>query len=137
MNLNLLNDPEFNNILNQIERLKQLNLDITDLLKQVEEKYGIKLAQPQPHSPQPQGVREVISPLEVYQNTTDEEFIEMFRQYDLGKGKRKPETARQHNDHLNYFLNWYRENGIQSSILNISYEEAGDFLYYLEQTASK
>ena len=139
MNLNLLNDPEFNNILDQIERFKKLELNTDELIKQVEEKYGIKLEK---EKEEKTALTNIINPIKIYENYTDEQFIDGFVEYCLtkgkpGKGPLVPKTVEQYKKHLERFLAWYREHGVQPSIVNITKKEAGDYLLYLDNSKSR
>lgn len=124
MNLELLNNPELMDIVAKIKTLTDLGFDTSSLLKEVETKFGITLVETQP------------TPAQRYQNTTNEEFLEMFKAYALGKRNLTPETVKQYTRHIEEFLDWYRVNGTSSSVLHITKQEAGDYVYYLKTKKS-
>ena len=137
MTLELLQNQDLLNALNKIKELKELGFDVSSMMKEIEDKFGLKMAN-EAHSSEEEvkGRLARISPLEIYKDTTDEEFIQMFHTYDIEKKKHRLSTANQHTQHITTFLNWYRENGVQTSFVNVSYKEAGDFILYLKTANS-
>lgn len=129
MNLELLKNPELLEAMETIKTMKNLGFDVSELIQQLEVKYGLKLAQEEPQMVQP--VEEAVLPTQL----TDEELFEAFRNYGLGKGEYAKGTVNQYQVHLKEFLNWYRQNGKQESIVNISWQEAGDYIHYLKKDA--
>lgn len=143
MNLELLNNTELTETIAKINQLKNLGFDVSPLLAELEEKYGMKQAQPELTKEE----HEIQERLTQYEHTTKEEFLEMYRVYALtpkkrGKGKKKKkkamkeESVNQYIRHIREFFDWYAENGSNPSILAITEEEAENYIQYLRQAKS-
>ena len=140
LTLEHLNNKALMDAINQIEAVQNESIRM-ELCNQLNETFGVDLTDHfksvQPTTtksqPKPNNRREgVLTPQEIYAETTDEEFIEMFNEYNKNVLKYKASTIERHKRVSNHFLAWYREHGLQKSIVDISYTEAENYLLYVK-----